>query len=80
MLSIEFFIPPPYLYPFARAHVLRSTVMDLFFGWTATALATYLAGYDLFENGTPTNDVTNVSSQGVSVSWLVPLTTESKSD
>ena len=47
--------------------------MDPFFGWTATALAAYLAGCDVFGNNIPVSNVKDVSSQGGSVSSLVSL-------
>ena len=61
------------LCPFICARILCSIIMDLFFGWTATALTAYLAGCDVFGNNTPTSNVTDVSSQGGSVSSLVSL-------
>jgi len=52
------------LYPSIRTHVLHSTIMDPFFGWTAAALTAYLAGCD------------SLASQGVPVSCLTPLTAD----
>jgi len=61
------------LCPFVCASILCSIIMDPFFGWTATALTAYLAGCDVFGNNTPTCNVTDVASQGRSVSTPVSL-------
>jgi hypothetical protein len=45
--------------------------MDSFFGWTATAVAAYLTGCDLFEAALPTNDGTHVPAQGTPVCRLI---------
>ena len=45
--------------------------MDLFFGWTATALATYLAGCELFKSDIPTGDGTDVSNRDGFVSSFI---------
>jgi len=47
-------------------------IMDSFFCWTATALAAYLVGCDLFENGTLTGNGTGVASQDPSARYHIP--------
>lgn len=73
MFLVLFVLLSVCLYPFVCASILCSIIMDPFFGWTATALAAYLAGCDVFGNNIPVSNVKDVSSQGGSVSSLVSL-------
>lgn len=63
---------PLCLYPLTRAYALRLIIMDPFFGWTAAALAAYLAGRHLTEDVVTTSDRFEVPSPGLSVRCLAP--------
>ena len=65
-------VPVLLLSSLACARILRPTIMDSFFGWTATALAAYhLAGFYLSENYAPASGGTDASNRGGYVSSLV---------